>query len=67
MEYDHPIIYVLENGMSDRFGVNDHKRVSYLYSYLKEMLAAIYEDGCNVKGYAVWSILDNFEWEKGYT
>lgn len=31
------------------------------------MLLAIYEDGCNVQAYSVWSFLDNFEWGAGYT
>ncbi|CAL1683630.1 unnamed protein product [Lasius platythorax] len=66
-EYDNPPIYVMENGFSDKCCTFDHLRISYLYSYIKAMLLAIYEDGCNVKAYAVWSLLDNFEWGAGYT
>lgn len=65
-EYDHPPIYVLENGVSNNDD-NDDKRTSYLYSYMKAMLAAIHKDGCNVKAYTAWSLLDNFEWDRGYT
>lgn len=34
---------------------------------MDEMLKAIHEDGCNIIGYAAWSIIDNFEWLSGYT
>lgn len=66
-EYDNPPIYVLENGFSDRCCITDHLRISYLHSYLKAMLLAIHEDGCNVQAYSVWSLLDNFEWAFGYS
>ncbi|XP_029669522.1 myrosinase 1-like [Formica exsecta] len=66
-EYDNPPIYVLENGFSDRCCITDHSRISYLHSYLKAMLLAIHEDGCNVQAYSVWSLLDNFEWAFGYS
>lgn len=66
-EYDNPPLYIMENGFSDKCCIFDNSRISYLHSYMQAMLLAIHEDGCNVKGYAVWSLLDNFEWLAGYT
>jgi len=39
-------------------------------NYIKEHLHAVYnalQGGANVKGYYVWSFMDNFEWARGYT
>ncbi|KAI9124810.1 hypothetical protein K1719_004137 [Acacia pycnantha] len=43
------------------------KRIRYHNGYLSSLLHSINEDGCNVKGYFVWSLLDNWEWAAGYT
>lgn len=55
-------IYITENGIST---LNDHQRARYIVSYLKEVFHAI-KAGVDVKGYFYWSLLDNFEWDKGY-
>jgi beta-glucosidase len=65
-------IYVTENGcgydIEPVIGgeVLDLHRREFLRSYLREMLRAI-ADGVPIKGYFVWSFMDNFEWEDGYT
>ena len=64
-------IYVTENGMSghdwvDEFGeIKDPQRIQFLKLYLKEFKKAAIE-GIPVKGYFLWSLMDNFEWEQGY-
>lgn len=64
-------IYVTENGMADTAEpdanglVNDAARVSYLDRYLGAVLEAR-AAGADVRGYLVWSMLDNFEWAMGY-
>ena len=64
-------IYVLENGTAapdvvDATGaVADQPRIDYLRAYTSAMFAAI-NDGAEVRGYFVWSLLDNFEWGAGY-
>lgn len=55
-------IYVTENGIST---LNDHQRARYLISYVKELYHAI-KSGVDIRGYFHWSLLDNFEWDKGY-
>jgi beta-glucosidase/6-phospho-beta-glucosidase/beta-galactosidase len=39
----------------------------FLQNYMCELLKAMKDDGCNVIGYSVWSLMDNFEWTNGYT
>jgi beta-glucosidase len=64
-------IYVTENGCGgqdkpDAQGrVDDPKRIAYLEAHVGAMHAAI-EAGADVRGYFVWSLLDNFEWGSGY-
>lgn len=65
-EYDNPIVYITENGVSDKGGLNDVKRVEYFNSYLTAVSNAI-DDGCNVKGYIAWSLMDSYEWKSGYS
>jgi beta-glucosidase len=64
-------IYVTENGSGgqdkpDAKGVvADPSRIAYLKAYTKAMKQAI-DAGADVRGYFVWSLLDNFEWGSGY-
>jgi beta-glucosidase len=65
-------IYVTENGMAScdwvmaDGKVHDPQRIDYLQRYLRELRRAA-DDGVEIGGYFVWSILDNFEWGEGYT
>ena len=46
--------------------VHDANRIDFTARYLEQLRLAI-DDGADVRGYFHWSILDNFEWAKGYT
>jgi beta-glucosidase len=67
-----PPLYVTESGCAyddepDAAGrVADQRRIDYLDAHLRAVGRAI-EAGADVRGYYVWSILDNFEWAEGYT
>ena len=65
-DFGNPPVYIMENGVPDYNTLNDMERIEYLYSYMDAILTAIKRDGCNVKAYTVWSLLDNFEWSIGY-
>ena len=46
--------------------VRDPERIDYLYLHLEQLLYAMEEDKIPVKGFYVWSLMDNYEWEDGY-
>ena len=64
-------VFVTENGRASEDYVNpdgavdDVERVKYLHEHLAAAARAI-NDGANLAGYFVWSLLDNFEWGWGY-
>ncbi|XP_062974386.1 lactase/phlorizin hydrolase [Elgaria multicarinata webbii] len=66
-EYNNPPIYVTENGISERVdgGFDDIWRIDYLKSYINEALKVVV-DGVDLRGYTVWSLMDNFEWAVGF-
>jgi beta-glucosidase len=65
-------IYITENGASYSDGpdsngrVNDQRRLDYLRRHFASAHRAI-QEGVPLAGYMVWSLLDNFEWARGYT
>lgn len=65
-------LYITENGCSSADVVRpdghilDSDRIMYLRNYLGQLQRGIAE-GVPVKGYFLWSLLDNFEWASGYS
>jgi beta-glucosidase len=57
-----PVI-VTENGIATE---DDTRRVEYYRRALAGLKRAL-DDGVDVRGYMAWSLLDNFEWQLGYT
>jgi beta-glucosidase len=70
-DYRPASIFVTENGVCVPDGVDfdgrvrDYRRIRYLRDHLVQVHRAIAE-GVPVRGYLVWSLLDNFEWAFGY-
>ena len=60
-KYDKPI-YITENGLAD---ANDEKRAKFIKEHLRWVHKVI-QEGVDVRGYLYWSLLDNFEWDKGF-
>jgi beta-glucosidase len=60
-KYRKPII-ITENGLAD---AQDEKRAWFINQSVDYVKAALYE-GIDVQGYLHWSLLDNFEWDKGF-
>ena len=64
-------IYVTENGapfadvVDENGKVADPERIEYLAAHLQAARKAI-DEGVDLRGYFVWSLLDNFEWDSGY-
>ncbi|KAK7244326.1 hypothetical protein RIF29_39146 [Crotalaria pallida] len=73
IRYHNMVIYITENGYSSppkqvvtmQDFLEDFKRIEYHEAYLEALLRAI-RKGADVRGYMVWSLLDNFEWADGY-
>lgn len=70
--YGNPKIYLMENGCAmpdvpnENGFVADWDRINFLRAHIRSLHEAI-QEGANVHGYFAWSILDNFEWERGYS
>ena len=71
-EYGTPIIYITENGTGDQDvvieddRVKDQHRILYLQYYLRELEKAI-AAGSVIRGYFMWTLIDNFEWNGGFS
>lgn len=55
-------VYITENGLAD---AKDEKREKFIKEHLFWIHKAI-EEGIDVRGYFHWSLVDNFEWDKGF-
>jgi beta-glucosidase len=66
-----PQLYITENGAAfadnrDDGHVDDPRRISYIERHVDAISRAL-GDGVPLAGYFVWSLLDNFEWSRGYS
>jgi beta-glucosidase len=71
-EYGNIPVYISENGTTtldtktEDGCVHDPVRVKYLRHHFAATWQAM-QEGCDVRGYFVWSLMDNFEWGFGFT
>lgn len=66
-----PPVYITENGcsaddqVSEQRTVADEARISYLDGHIRAVHQAL-DQGVDVRGYFIWTLMDNFEWTEGY-
>jgi len=71
-EYTKIPIYITENGVAfnDKIfedgKVHDNERIDYLKNHLIKV-AELKQKGADIRGYFIWSLIDNFEWQHGYS
>ncbi len=71
-DYHLPPLYITENGaafkdeLTPDGQVHDPRRIQYLKDHFLAVRQAM-QEGVDLRGYFVWSLLDNFEWSFGYT
>jgi len=71
-DYKLPPMFITENGAAFPDAValdgkiNDVRRIDYLRQHISQVGLAS-QDGVDIRGYFVWSLLDNFEWGHGFT
>ncbi len=70
-EYNFPALYITENGAAveeevTNNRVDDSQRTQFLRDHFVQAARAV-SDGVPLRGYFVWSLMDNFEWALGYT
>lgn len=71
-DYDHPIIEITETGsvFKDAPGadgrIRDQRRIEFYRQHLAELARAM-RDGARVRAYHAWTLLDNFEWNSGFS
>lgn len=71
-EYTRLPIYITENGaafkdtLTEDKKVHDGQRIEYLRRHLKKV-SQLNEEGMDIRGYFLWSLIDNFEWQHGYS
>jgi len=69
-DYAPPPIYITENGaaypdvVSPNGKIHDERRIDYLRQHFTQVRLAM-QDGVDIRGYFVWSLMDNFEWGHG--
>lgn len=65
--FNNPDIIIAENGYSNLGGLDDPDRIAFIQETLYYVRIAMCVDKVSVLGYTIWSLLDSFEWNSGYS